>query len=1048
MNNTTFEIEYQKLNNAQKKAVDDIYGQIMVVAWPWTWKTQIIWLRTANIILKTWVNPNNILITTFTDAWVISIKKRLIKFLWNEWHKVNVSTIHSLSQEIIKTFPEKFIEYKAWTPIDDVEQLEIIKIIIDKLIEEKKIEKLTTEYDKYFYLREIKGKISNLKQEWINIPKLKNSIKKQEELYSEELSQIKQTLKKYETTKEKNENHIVKLNELVILYDEYNNYLRNNSLYDFNDMINFVLQKLKEDEELKYHYAEKFQFIMLDEYQDTNDAQNWIINEILSVNEDEPNIMVVWDDDQSIYRFQWANIENMLDFSTKYKNTKFIVLENNYRSNQYILDLSTKLIKNNNERLSNKIKSIEKKLISSSNLKNSKIKPILIKAGNDIYEKTFIINEIKKITSRTTNLAKLEGSKNKIELNNIAIIVRNNREVEEWTQVLQQNNIETESKLKTNILKNNYVKIILDYLKLIENPYSDEISLINLMRTEIIWLNWVDVIKINRELYILNYSKKQKIKLIDFLTNENYLNELNFIDKKSLINFKDNLIDFWKKNSELSLVEFFSFFIEKTKILEHIEKNWNFDDLQDIYTLFNKIKEWNNRNKNLNIIKLLEKIELYNTYNYPIPRQILIENKLWVNIMTAHGSKWLEFNTVFVPWLYTWNWDTKTTRNLIKLPIWIIWEWLQKSDFNQIEEDRRLLFVAITRTEENLFLSYPAWIWTKPLIESIFIDEINWEFNEIIYPGNITSSQNPSHAEYGGIVEIIKNNLENNLIKYSSLEFDYIKTFLETYKISPSDLNAFIEDPLIFLNRVIFKYPFVDNKYTIFGKVYHRTLELFYLKYKKEWKIPEKDYLVATFKLLLEKEILIPEENKTLLENWVLWLEWYYDLYSKNIDEPLELEYSFRSKNIIFESIPLTWIIDKIEKNWTISNFSQWKESNNKWQMAFFKENVVLIDYKTWNTKTLWQVKWTDRFWNKKDWEWKYFRQLMFYKLLCEMDKEFNSKYEVWNLAIDFVEWKNWKYKFLEVDYTSEEYEEFKNELKDAWEKISDIDFWKKLLSK
>jgi len=130
-------------------------------------------------------------------------------------------------------------------------------------------------------------------------------------------------------------------------------------------MINFVLEKMKTDEELKHHYAERFQFIMLDEYQDTNDAQNQIIDMILSVSEDTPNIMTVGDDDQSIYRFQGANIENMLDFSTKYSDTKFIVLEHNYRSNQQILDLSSQLIENNNERLSNKITLVNKKLIAS-----------------------------------------------------------------------------------------------------------------------------------------------------------------------------------------------------------------------------------------------------------------------------------------------------------------------------------------------------------------------------------------------------------------------------------------------------------------------------------------------------------------------------------------------------------------------------------------------------------------------------------------------------------------------------------------------------------
>ena len=110
--------------------------------------------------------------------------------------------------------------------------------------------------------------------------------------------------------------------------------MRQKSAYDFNDMIQFVLTKFQTDEDLRYYYAEKYQFIMLDELQDTNNAQNEIIDLILSVNQDKPNIMVVWDDDQSIYRFQWANIENMLDFSIKYPDLTTVVLENNYRSNQ------------------------------------------------------------------------------------------------------------------------------------------------------------------------------------------------------------------------------------------------------------------------------------------------------------------------------------------------------------------------------------------------------------------------------------------------------------------------------------------------------------------------------------------------------------------------------------------------------------------------------------------------------------------------------------------------------------------------------------------
>jgi len=1021
MEKSLFEEEYSKLNERQKEAVESIYGPIMVVAGPGTGKTQIIWLRTANIILKSWVNADNILITTFTEAWVVAIRERLVRFLWNEAFKVNVSTIHSLSQDVIKTFPEKFLEYKAWTPIDDVDWLEAIKHITDKLIKEKRIEGLTTDYDPYFYLRDIKSRISNLKQEWVSKVKLEIQTTKQEEKYVEELAEIKPTLKKYETTRLKQEKHILKLRELAIFFDEYNSHLRNNSLYDFNDMINFVLEKMKVDDELKHHYAEKFQFIMLDEYQDTNDAQNQIIDMILSVSDDTPNIMTVWDDDQSIYRFQWANIENMLDFSTKYSDTQFIVLENNYRSNQQILDTSSQLIDNNNERLSKKIASINKKLISSWNLKDSKTDVSLFRAGSDVEERTYIVNRIKTLID-SWEIAQ-----------EIAIIVRGNREVVEWSNLLQQNQIEAESKLKTNILKSKYVTLILDYLDIISNPYTDEEKLVNLMRTWLIWLNRIDVLKINRALYISNYSKKFKTTIIDFLIDESNFEELGLKNKDSLIEFRDNLLEFQSNSSELSIVEFFSIFIEKTWILTYIETHWNFDDIQDIYTLLNKIKDYSNLDKSFNIIKLIKKIELYKTYNYPISRQIVSETNKWVAILTAHGSKWLEYNNVFIPGLYNWNWEGKRVINRLKIPEWICWDGLQVSNFEQIEEDRRLFFVAITRARENLFLSYPAWRWNKPLIQSSFIEEIKTQFSEIEI-GNYNKE----------IRKVIENDIKNDLIEYSDREFDYIHTFLENYKLSPSDLNTFLEDPMMFLNRAVFKYPFIDNQFTIFGKVYHKTLELFYLKYKAEAKLPEKSYLTACFKALLTKEVVTPEEYEKLLVKWIQWLEWYYDLYSNKANEPLILEYSFRRKNLEFEWVPLTWTIDKIEKVW----ISDLNLQDQEWQLAFFKDKVALIDYKTWKSKTLGQIKWLDRYWNKKEWEWKYFRQLMFYKLLCDMDDDFNSKFDIWAVALDFVEGRDLDYKYIELEVTDEEYKFFKEELTNARKQITDINFWKELLNK
>jgi len=1013
-----FEIEYNRLNLQQKLAVDNIYWQIMVLAWPWAWKTQIIWLRTANILLKTDLSPDNILITSFTEAWVIAIKKRLVKILWTDWYKVNVSTIHSFASEVIKTFPEKFIEYKAWILIDDIDSLEIFKKILDNLLELNKISELTNFHDKYYFISEIKKNISILKQEAISIEQFKRNIEKQDQIYLEKLENINPKLKKYELNKLQGEKHIKKLYELAIFFEEYNIYLKKYSLYDFNDMVNFVVEKFNEDIEIRQYYAIRYQFIMIDEYQDTNNAQNKLIDYIIQES-NESNIMNVWDDDQSIYRFQWANIENMLNFSTKYKDTKFIVLNTNYRSNQEILNLSESLILNNNERLTNKITSISKNLVS--NKWYSWQLPKLYEASDEIDEQNFIINQIKKLLE--------EGEK----AEEIAIILRTNKELSVWSDILQKNSIEIESKLKTNILNSNYINFILDYLELIENPYSNEEKLINIMSSKISALDRLDIIKINRELYKLNYRLKIKITIFDFLSHiekniEN--NELNFNNVKLLVNFKENLLDLNSSLNSLNLLEFISYFIDKIEIIKYIEQNWNFNDIEDVYTLFNTIKLWSWYDNKLSISKIISKISLYKQYNYPINRQILSEKRWWVQILTAHSSKWLEYNNVFIVWLYNWNWDSKRQISLIKLPEKIVWEWMQElSNKNEIEEDRRLLFVALTRARNSLYLSYPKTKDKKILIESQFIWEIQGFYEKI--------------DNYEKKIEtdiLIWNLIKNNLIEYTNIELEYIKNFFEDYKLSASDLNIFIKDPIRFLHIIIFKYPFIDNKYTIFWKVYHKTLELFYIKFKNDNKLASLSYLKETFSFLINKEFLNKEELENALEKWLKWLEGYYNRYKSTFKIPIKLEYKFKNKNLFFENIPINWTIDKIElKN------SNYKEINTS-QWLLFKEDIILIDYKTWTVKTKSEMKWLDKFWNKKIGEWDYFRQLCFYKLLCENDPEINNKYNISWLAIDFVEWKNWKYEYVELDCSNEEYESFKEELRNRWENMKDINFWKNIL--
>ncbi len=1023
MNEKFFLEEYNNLNTEQKEAVDNIYWPLMVIAWPGTWKTQIIWMRTANIIRTIWANAENILITTFTEAWVIAIRKRLVKFLWQEWYKVKVSTFHSFASEVISEFPEKFLEQRAKKTIDDIESYEIISSILDSNIEKWEIKELFSPWDRMAYLRDIKDRIGKLKTEWLTPDWFDIVIKKQEKEYEQKIEElqynnrIRNLEKRQKDDKEKYDKHINKLKELNLVYKEYNKSIREKWLYDFADMINFVTEKFKNDEEIVAYYAEKFQFIMIDEFQDTNNSQNNIIDLILEYFPEEQNIMVVWDDDQSIYRFQWANIENMLDFSKKYPHTKNIVLSHNYRSSQKILDISKNLIENNKQRISNRIKNIDKELIASWENKDINCNNFYL-FENDIKEKEYVYREIKEKYNQNENFA---------------IIVKTNKQITEWSDFLTQKWLEVNSKNSSNILKNKFCDFLLNFLQLVDNPYFDDEKLINTLRSELVNIENIDIIHINRVLFQKNYKRrKNKLSIWDIIKNiedsdEDFKEEIKDIDK--IIEFREFVLDLNKNTWIWAATNIIRETIEKTWLFEYIEDKWDINDLQDIFTLINKIKSFIEIDKNISIKNIINKFDLYNKFWISISRENIKSINSKIEILTAHASKWLEYDIVFIPEVYEWNWNKKAMPNKLKLPIWISWEWLQYADLSESEykelekeiskeEERRLFFVALTRAKKSLIFTMPQSKENKLLIKSSFVEETLIENKE--------KDLDLSDKE---LKNILKSSIKDtDLIKNTKQELDYISKFLENYKISPTDLNKFIDDPQKFLREVIFRYPFLSNENLVFWSAYHKILEKLWVS-----KIENKHISLEEAKEIFLEELdrydNSPEEYDRLKERWINWIEWYYNIFQNNNRKILNTEYNFNPKNIIFEWIPLTWKVDKIE-------LVDWND-------------IALIDYKTWSIKWMSHIKWIDRNWNKKywDWRWNYLRQLLFYKLMFDNNRELKSKYNLWELGIDFVEGKKWEYKYIPIDYTKEEYENFISELKDSWGKINNISFWEDLLN-
>jgi len=391
----------KRLNPQQRDAVEAIEGPVLVVAGPGTGKTQILALRIANILQKTDVKANNILCLTFTESGVVAMRQRLLTMIGADAYYVRIHTFHSFCNEIIQSFPEKFAFARELIQLDDLNRLKIIReIIANAGNDTEKSMQLIPFHDKFFYQTDILSAIQTLKREGVSTEKL-------EKFATEELKTLEQNQEINKRTGKPKGEWTTKFKstqrnlELATIYKKYNEQLKEHGFYDYEDMILFVIDKFKNDDELLAYYQEKFLYILVDEYQDTNGSQNEILK-LLGSFDKSPNLFAVGDDDQAIYRFQGANVENLLFFEKQFENVKTIPVTINYRSSQAVLDLSSSLIENNKARLTNLLANLEKKLKAGLQIPNYPAE--VYSLSNNEVENRFVVEKIKQLATNGVHI--------------------------------------------------------------------------------------------------------------------------------------------------------------------------------------------------------------------------------------------------------------------------------------------------------------------------------------------------------------------------------------------------------------------------------------------------------------------------------------------------------------------------------------------------------------------------------------------------------------------------------------------------------------------
>src|SRR3990167_2606680 len=626
-----FEQLYRQLNTEQKLAVDTIEGPVMVIAGPGTGKTQILTLRVANILLKTQINPGNILALTFSESGAATMRRRLAEIIGPAAYQVRIATFHGFCNELIQTCPDDFPRVIARQPSNEIRQIKLLQSIIDSI----HLEFLNPFREPYFYLTDVRRSISQLKKEGIGPEEYERQIKKQtqeftdsEDLYYDSGRYQGKMKGKYSDLKRQ----LDKNQELA-------------KLYDYDDMILEVAQALAQNSDRLLRLQERFQYFLVDEHQDTNNAQNKVL-ELLSSFYDQPNLFVVGDEKQAIFRFQGASLENFLYFKKLYPAAKLITLQKNYRSTQAILDLAHDLIQNNSRRLVDALAEINDQLVGEAKHP----------------EKLAEVYEFKRPESEYFFLAEKASEliKAGVSAKEIAIIYRDNQDAVGVTEILEKYGLPFRVESGNNALRDPAIRQFLEILRFVADPGSEE-RLLNILHAPWLKLPPLDIYK------LLSPGVRRKISLLELLAAPKRLKSLGIGATVAIEQFATKLLRWQRLATNFSLAELFETITRESGFLSYILEQPNSAlGLARLNALFREIKKINVAHKESTLKDFVSYLNTLEKYRVPVREGGLGFIPEAVRLMTAHSAKGLEFDYVFIINVQDGHWGNRRIPQLIK----------------------------------------------------------------------------------------------------------------------------------------------------------------------------------------------------------------------------------------------------------------------------------------------------------------------------------------------------------------------------------------------
>jgi len=723
---------YEALNAAQRKAVDTIEGPVMVIAGPGTGKTTILTLRIANILKQTDTPANGILAITYTDAGVKAMRTKLQGIIGDRAHDIRVHTFHGFASSIISEYQDHFLHLQEMKQMTDIEQ----ELIIRRIIEDQKYSSVRPAGKPDAYISGIMRGIDEAKREALTPEMVRIHVRSEMDRIKNDEDSISTRGATKGQLKADARDQLEKLERTLIfadVFDEYEAVKREAKKMDFNDLIIELLLALKTDELLLRLIQERYLYIHVDEHQDTNDAQNFILSLIAEFFE-TPNVFIVGDEKQAVYRFQGASVENFLKLQKKWTDMEIIRLDMNYRSHQSILDGSFSMIEKNYE--DGEYTDLRVRLKSGA--KNSATPIEIVTGENTTAIELNLIERLKDLRSPVCRQVGKDSS--------VAIIVRRNRDLDRIIRLCEFHGVPISSERSLDIFNHPVGKIFFDLVEYIVDP-----TRVDLLANTIVAGMWG-----------LDFAKGTEIvRKLRSGTFDEFETKIPGLSSIRAALLSHGSMGFLIHAGERS---------GYTKIIERDPMYVNV--WRGIVSLSESLaKDGDVKSPDA----LIEKLLAYRTSAETRTVKISVgAPDLPIQAMTAHGSKGLEFDYVFIPYATEEAWVGRPKGASFILP-------RKKTTESDVKDVRRLFYVAMTRARKHaVIMTSLEESDGKSLTPLRFIDEIDSDHAsrvtlprvgaEVLYKQTgLAVGDTGSHPNDSILLDLIKNTLLKSGLSVTAL---------------------------------------------------------------------------------------------------------------------------------------------------------------------------------------------------------------------------------------------------------------------------------------